>query len=291
MTELPHGITRTETNGATTWDIDLPTCTGRIHQTGATITSFAPRSQDDALFQSPHAARTPGRAIRGGIPLCAPWFGPGRGGYPVPNPHGFLRTLPWRLTHATRTGDEARLVLTPDPDDTATQRRPDNVPDDLTFELAVTFGATLDVELAITSPTRDTLIDAALHTYLAVRDAATSSITGLEGAPLIDKVTGQTRTQHGRLTFTGETDLVFDTTATVHLDDGRRRITIARRNSANIIVWNPWADKAATMADLQDAWPRFICVEAGNVLRAPMAIPAGGRAAFATTISVEDRPG
>ena len=162
-------------------------------------------------------------AIRGGVPICFPWFGPGRDGNLSPS-HGPVRLTEWEPLDVQRDGDDVRLTfgLTAP---VARSIAPDAPYPAVGLSYVVTLGRELDLALTIHA-LADADVEAALHTYLAVEDVRTTSIAGLEGASYLDKVTGdETGPQEGAVRFAGETDRVYDASGTVALDDGARRVS------------------------------------------------------------------
>ena len=135
--------------------------------------------------------------------------------------------------------------------------------------------------------------EAALHTYLAVGDATTVKITGLEGADYLDKMHGGERRNQGDepITFTEETDRVYvDTAADCVLHDPtlKRRITVAKQGSNSTVIWNPWTAKAARMEDFGDEeWKKMCCIETASVGDDAVVLQPGAAHEMTATISVE----
>ncbi len=255
---------------------------------GANVVAFQPRGQEPVLWVSQHAVYAEGKAIRGGIPLCWPWFGP-HPTDPTKPDHGFVRARPWDLIGTAAADDGAtniRLGLADSAETRALWPHP------FALELVVTVGATLRVALAA----RDTgsapfVCGGALHSYFDVGDVTTVAIHGLEGCAYVDKVGGGVKTQQGPVTIAGETDRVYQqTTATCTIDDPAlgRRISVAKEGSRSTVVWNPWRDKARRLADFgDDEYPRMLCVEVANAPGDTVTVPPGGAHRLETTIGVE----
>ena len=108
---LPEGVALGRAHGVDAILVDTPAARAEILLDGAHVTSYVPAGQTDLLWLSPASAFGPGAAVRGGIPLVGPWFGPGRDGSRSVK-HGWLRTLRWELASARREGDEVELTLT-----------------------------------------------------------------------------------------------------------------------------------------------------------------------------------
>lgn len=214
-----------------------------------------------------HAARFAiGKSIRGGIPVCWPWFGP-HGTDPSFPAHGFARTLPWQVVETRGLAEGAtRLGLQLPQSDVTRQFWPD--PSQL--ELRFTVGRTLEIELVTRNTgTMPITIGEALHTYFTVSDIRRIRIHGLEGCAYLDKVEqGRRRRSSGPVTISAETDRVYlATTADCVIDDPglERRIRISKGGSRSAVVWNPWGEKAARMGDMgEDGYLSMVCVESGN---------------------------
>lgn len=259
---------------------------------GATVTRWTPphASEVPVLFVSPSSAWRPGKAIRGGVPLCFPWFGPHPSDAKRPQ-HGFARTALWSLKDSRRDADggaEARLSLH---DSEATRTL---WPHSFTAELTVRAAEELSLTLDVTNPGEAPFtFGAALHTYFAVSDVRQVSIRGLEHTDYLDKVDDGKRKQEGAdsLRFSGEIDRIYlNTLATCTIDDPgwSRRIVIRKQGSRSTVVWNPWIDKARVMADLgDDDWLRLVCVETGNAADDLVTLPPGATHRMSAEIAIE----
>lgn len=282
MTRLPEPLSLTSADGS-----------GTVLSYGAHAVSWAPEGHEPVLWMSSRAHHETGRAIRGGVPICFPWFGPGRTGDMEP-PHGFARTTEWTLVeqgHDER--DDAFAEFTLRPQDVAEQLRA-AFPHEFEARFRMTAGRRLRLELTVTNTGSETFeVEEALHTYLHVGDSERISVSGLDGASCFDKVTREQLTQVGDLTVTGETDAVFAHRGEVRVTDPAlgRVLVVSKEGSDSTVVWNPWADKAVGMSDFaDDEWKTMLCVEAGNVMGSPVRLAAGESHTLAQTIAVEDLP-
>lgn len=268
--DLPDiaGLTLAEGRGGLPkLDIDLPGGTAELYLQGAHLTSWIPTGHDPVLWLAEQAVFAEGRAIRGGVPLCFPWFGPGPDGTSKPA-HGFARLTPWTLASASRTGDEISVVLEFTHADAEGLPGADLWPSDFRARYRVDVSDTLMMTLEVEPPTPQT--QAALHTYLAVGDVRQVQVEGMDHQDVIDKLTGEAGTHHGMVTFEGETDRIFQTANEAVLHDPvlGRRILIEKSGSPQTVIWNPWADKAAGLSDMgDDEWPGFACVESANLVQ------------------------
>lgn len=269
---LPPAITLADgAGGLPCVRVATPRCTGEVYLLGATVTDWTPAGAEPVLFLSQRSRFATGTAIRGGAPLCAPWFGPGRSKDKTPA-HGFFRITPWELTDAA--DDDGTVTLSFRLDPAVAQEH------DLTATYVVTFGAELDLALTVGAGTADLDLEEAIHTYFRVSDIASVTIDGLDGSRYVDKAPGgrAVNAQAGSVSFLRETDRVYahEGTATI-LDPGAgRAISVSKEGSGSTVVWNPWQTKAAGIEDLGDEqWRQMVCVESANALRAALTVPAG----------------
>ena len=271
-------------------EIDNALGTAYLCLQGAHITTFRPKDQDEpVIWLSDYAKFAPGKSIRGGAPVCWPWFGPHEteSGFPG---HGFARTVMWDVTQsgALASGEtEITLALVETEQTRAQWPHPSRV------ELKVVVGKSLKAELITTNlGDSDIRIGEALHTYFQIGDIAEIKVLGLEGCEYVDKVGPVTRrTQEGTATFAGEVDRVYvNTEATCVIEDSRlkRRIVIATSGSRSTVLWTPWTEKADKMGDFgPDGWRRMVCVESVNALENVVVVPAGQSHAMSVEYSAE----
>ena len=255
---------------------------------GAQVMTWAPRGQQPVIWLSRAAKFAPGKSIRGGVPVCWPWFGAHATEPSFPG-HGFARTVPWELLDAQTQGGETRLRFRINPDSAPPAQWPKGT--EATLEL------TVGAKLAIALVTRNTgsqpfTLTEALHTYFEVGDVRRVAVHGLDGLSYLDKVENMARKrQGGAVTVSGEVDRVYlDSTADCIIDDPtlNRRIRIAQRGGRSTIVWNPWTEKAAKMGDLgEDGYLQMICVESGNAAENAVQVASGAEHRLDVKYSVE----
>ncbi len=235
---------------------------------GAHVWAWRPDGAAPVLWLSTRSLFVADKGIRGGVPICFPWFGAGRTGALTPA-HGVARINRWRREAVEDAGEVLRVGYSLDPSITGTVP---SFPHAYRAEFWVTF-ARERLEVAFTVTNTDTVefsYEEALHTYLTVGDVRQISLDGLDRAPYLDKVAApdqQHRVQDGPVVFTGETDRVYSSTAAITLTDPvlGRTLRVEKENSANTVVWNPWVSKAAAIADFgDDEWPQMVCIEAAN---------------------------
>lgn len=242
----------------------------RISLYGAQILHYKPHdTAHDVLFLSDKAIYQSGKAIRGGAPLCWPWFGadPENQGRPA---HGFARTSLWQLSTTESLNDGATRVvlrLNDSPDTLALW------PYHFQLELDIIVGKTLKLSLSTHNLSDQPMtISQAIHTYFAVADIAQTEVYGLEQLHYVDKSkAGQNalRTQDGSIKVKQEVDRIYlNSPSEIEIYDQawQRCIRIHSSGSQSTVVWNPWIEITANMIDLNDDdYQRFICVETTNV--------------------------
>lgn len=266
-------------------EISTPLATASIALHGAHVLSWQPTGQAPVIWVSKAAIYELGKPVRGGVPLCWPWFG----AVPGKTLHGFVRTMMWQMRGAELAASGELVLRLGITDDASTRAVWDHAFD---LELTVTVGSTLTLALT----TRNTgaapiSINQALHTYFATSDINQTTVQGLAGGSYIDKVQNFAVCQQaGDVSFTGETDRIYtDTTADSLIVDSAasRTIRIAKQGSATTVVWNPWSEKEKGMVDMAAGEHRqMLCVETCNAAPDTVSIPAGGAHTLAATISV-----
>ncbi|GAB3710860.1 D-hexose-6-phosphate mutarotase [Mariniluteicoccus flavus] len=261
----------------------------KVFDHGAHITTWSPDATP-VLFLSGEALFQAGKAIRGGIPICFPWFADGRDGHAKPA-HGPARLARWRLDHVDEVDGVTSLEWRLDEADLVGLPGADAAPRHFEAICRQRFGDRLEVAFSVRNTGEASFgFETALHTYFHVGDVERVSLDGLAGSDFLDKVTGATDTQRGAVTFTGETDRVYDSTATVTIVDPAlgRRIVVEKENSATTVVWNPGAEKARGIADLADAeWRQFVCVETANAGEAAIRLTPGESHVMRLVVGVE----
>jgi len=267
-----------------------PLAEGHVYLHGAHVTHHRPAGQRALLFLSARSRFAAGQAIRGGVPVIFPWFGP-RAGHPEAPDHGFARTREWAVESVTSAKDGAVAVTLALEADDAT--RP-TWPHEFRIRHRVVFGERLEMTLEVENRSSHPFdFEEARHTYLLVGDVGQVTITGLGGGVYIDKTEGMRRKTLAAhpLRLNGTTDRVFlDTRATCTVIDPvlARRIVVEKTGSTTTVVWNPWLEKASTMADLgNEQWRSMLCVEAANAADNAVHLAGGERHAMRVVIGTE----
>ncbi len=271
FSDTPGGLVRLE--------IETPLASAEIYLHGAHVAKFQPVGQAPVLFLSKKSHFTPGKAIRGGVPIIFPWFGP-KADQPEAPAHGFTRTAAWELESVSQAqGGEVHVAMRFASSD-ATRAL---WPHDFVLRFNVVIGAALEMTLEVENTSEGPFTyENALHTYLTVCDVLEIGVFGLEGAEFIDKVDGGQRKRQKK-TLVGihkETDrLYLNTTATCSVNDLSlsRRIIVEKSGSNSTVVWNPWQGKGMSLTDLAEEWPRMICIETVNAADNAITLAAGDR--------------
>jgi glucose-6-phosphate 1-epimerase len=249
---------------------------GEMYLHGAQVTSWKPLENEEVLFLSTKSRWQEGQAIRGGIPICFPWFR-AKADDPKAPAHGFVRTRSWQLDSIV--DDEPGVCVSMSTESDEQTRR--WWPAEFRLVHRVAFGPKLIMELVCTNTGKTNLrFEEALHAYNRVSDVAKVRLQGLDAAHFLDNTDSNTeKVQRGDVTIASATDNAFiGTQNDVDLIDPklRRHIRLSKANSLTSIVWNPWSEGAARLGDLSDVeWTQFLCVEASNILTASVSLAPG----------------
>jgi len=265
--------------------IRTPWSTAEIYLHGAHVAAFQKNGEPPLIFMSAKSFFAPGKPIRGGVPICFPWFGNHDGG---PS-HGFGRLTEWQLVKTTAAPD-GTVTLT-----LALPGIPGNSKwNSLRTEFVVTVSDKLTMELTTTGESCDGAleIENCLHTYFHVGDINAVTLTGLEAAPFDDFAFGaggkRSAVENAPLHIARETNRVYpDHTAAVEIRDEKlkRVIHVEKSNSKSTVVWNPW-----TTQKMPEDWGanehlNMVCVESGNVKQNRLSLAPGKSAALKVTLS------
>lgn len=275
------GLTRARITG--------PGADAHVYLHGAHVTHFQPRGEKPVLWMSERSRFDPDHPIRGGVPICFPWFGP-REGDPAAPIHGFARLRTWKIRSAGVGEDGAvELVLS-----MLWSPRSLEVWGGA-FEIVhrIRVGRSLGMTLEATNHGRSPMrYEEAMHTYLAVGDVKQVRITGLGGTPYLDKTRAMAREVQppGDVRIVAETDRVYAPATgrvTVHDPVLGRAIHVDKRGSRSTVLWNPWVEKAERMEDFGDEeWPGMLCVETANTMENAVVLEYGQTHVTGTEISI-----
>ncbi|WEO76844.1 tagaturonate reductase [Cryobacterium sp. SO2] len=276
---LPTGIRLVTGEGALpAVEVAIASATALVYLHGAHVAQWTPTGQKPVLWMSEHGAFSPTAALRGGIPVCFPWFGPNLTDATAPN-HGWARISPWSLTAAALVGPDAVLTF----ELAGAHRDAAGTAQPVSLRYTVTIGATLTLDLIAQNDGDSPLsVETAFHTYFAVGDARDTQLLGLADLPYLDRTLTPPATASSALPVAiigAEIDRVYPMPRIVTIDDvqNRRTIQVGHTDAAQTVVWNPGSAKAAAMADYgDDEWTETVCVEACNVRdQAIVLVPAG----------------
>jgi len=251
--------------------------TATISLQGAHILSWVPEGEAEVIWVSDEAKFAPGKSVRGGIPICWPWFGPHASNSTFPA-HGFARTVNWQVlkTEALEDGS-TRISFTTQPQTTLQAMWPV----DTTVEYHITIGKKLEMELVTNNNGQQLItIGQALHTYFKVGDVGKVLLHGLDETDYIDKLENfKRKRQNGLVTIEQEVDRIYlDTITDCVIQDPvmQRNIVIIKCGSHSTVVWNPWLETANKMGDLGiDGYRKMLCVESCNAAEDVVTIEPG----------------
>lgn len=247
--------------GLTRLRLETDLCSSEMYLQGAHLTHFQPRGNAPVLWMSQSSFYEKGKPIRGGVPICFPWFGPNANDPQLPS-HGWARLTQWNLLQCHR-GSNGEVMLTLGCSLAGFQVK-------YSLTLSTTLRMAMTVELDANASNGQTF-ESAFHTYLRIEDIDRVSVEGLEGTAYIDKVGTPTQrpASHAPIHFQEETDRVYgDTEATCILNDPgmNRRIRVSKTGSRSTVIWNPWIDKSQRMQDFGDQeWQTMVCIETANI--------------------------
>lgn len=256
---------------------------------GAHLMSWQPHNEDPVIWVSPSAKFGLGKSIRGGTPICWPWFGDhnSRADYPA---HGFVRTQLWNVVDSSiLEGGETQITFEFDANDTSKIYWPYAT----SLRYIITIGKTLQLELhTINNSAKEIEISEALHTYFSVSDIHNISIDGLNKCDYLDKTDGfKRKNQTGPIRFTGEVDRIYlDTESNCLLiDPGMgRKIRIEKSGSLSTVVWNPWAEKSQRMDDMNDdSYLHMVCIESANAANNKIKLAPGTEHSLRVSYTLE----
>ncbi len=269
--------------------ITSPEVVGEMYLHGAHVTSWKPAGGEEMLFLSSQSRWADGHAIRGGVPICFPWFG-GKTDDPQAPAHGFVRTKAWRLVSIAQVGGAVTVsMLTASNEDTKRWW-----PADFRLVYRATFGRELSLELVVINTGRTSLrFEEALHTYHRVGNIEKARVRGLDTAQYFDKTdANRKKMQRGELVIVSETDRVYlNTGDAIELEDPvlHRRTRVTKENSRTTVVWNPWVQKAHSLSDFaDDEWMQMICIETSNVSDLAVDVAPGQQHKMKALVRVAD---
>lgn len=275
--------------GLTTICVNNKYASAEILLHGAHIMSYIPNGEKPVLWMSGSSYFQPDKPVRGGIPVCWPWFG----GHPSDNSkpsHGFARIADWHVAETDTKSNGTLVILRLTEKDIPANLR--EFPFEIKLEVLV--GRELQVSLAIVNTGKEKMcFSAALHSYFNVSDIASVLVEGLDNCKYLDTLDHIFKVQKGIITFNAETDRVYlNTQATCVIDDPgfSRRIKIAKSGSNSTVVWNPWIEKSKRMPDFGDEeYHTMLCIETTNAENDARAIAPAERHILKAIIGIEKK--
>ena len=280
------GLSLADIQGFPAWKVETPFATAAISVFGGQLLSYVPKGGQDVMWLSPSAQPLP-TPIRGGTPVCWPYFGRQGQGNDVPS-HGFVRNVPWTLQQARREADGTMVLSLAPP-------VLENL--DLRLRMELRIGRTLEQRLITENTGRQTVaFTQALHNYFHVSDAMQVSVQGLEGLSYLDKFENYAapRQQQGEWSLRdprdpGRSDRIYTQAGGRYLlkDPGlKRRIEITTTGSRSLVAWNPGEAGASKMADVGAGWRNYVCLEAANAGPDVVTLAPGAQHVLQQTLAV-----
>jgi len=248
-----------------------------IYLNGAHVTSFKNSKGEELIFMSSKAIFKEGKAIRGGIPVCWPQFGPGE----LPQ-HGFARNTIWNIKESKVQNQDVSITLSLS--DTEDTRKQWNNSFSIEYKIAISKDKLhLDFTVVNKNANKKTFsFTGALHTYIKVSDSSKSHVVGLKGLQYIDKVNFNkvASENENQVSFSSEVDRGYiDAPNEVKVTDEANNSTIVvkKENFPDIVVWNPWKIKCKEMADMGESdYETMVCAESAILDKHPIQIFPGG---------------
>ncbi len=261
--------------------INHPKVRAAVALQGAQLIAWQPAGEEPVLWLSEKTAYVNGKAIRGGVPICWPWFGPA--GEPA---HGFARNLPWKLTAHDENAECVMLTFVLDSNE-QTKRI---WPHDFTLFARFRLGAQCDIELEAHGDYEST---GAFHSYFAVADIADVEVSGL-GPHFIDKVRGgvEGESVDGKQRYSGQVDRIHtqpEGCSVINDHAGNRLIEVYHHHHSDVVTWNPGVELSCSMGDMpNDGYKTMLCVETARISR-PMKSAGEKPARLATTLRLRKK--
>ncbi len=291
-------VERVELDQLTCWRVRTVHAELLVAQQGAQILSYQPDGQPPLIWLSEQAAYERGQSVRGGVPVCWPWFGDLRCNPPAVQAayqpglapsHGLVRGLDWQLLGIDEDGDAVTLRFVFD----SRQHLLPGWPHAARLQLDIRLGEDLALNLETHNQGDEPLvISQALHSYFAVSDVRQVGVEGLDGCRYLDTLDDwREHRQDGALQFAGETDRIYlGTPARLSIVDPGwgRRIHLDSSGSRSAVLWNPWIDKAKRLSQFAaEAWQGMLCIETANVMEDVVRLAADERHALRLRLSSE----
>lgn len=303
--EQPPLVERVEMDELVCWRVRTPQADLLVAQQGAQVLSYQRDGEAPLIWLSERAEFKQGQSVRGGIPVCWPWFGDLKRnpqavqamhqGGPLTPAHGLVRGLDWELQTVDSQAQEVHLALRCAE---AEQGLLPGWPHQVALNLDIRLGETLQLQLTSRNLGEEPVtISQALHSYFAVGDVRQVSIEGFDQCRYVDALEEEWRAQRhsGELRIAGETDrlcLDLPPRLVIHDPHWQRRIVLEASGSHSAVLWNPWIDKAKRLSQFaEDAWQGMLCIETANVLDDLLQLEPGAQHQLRVSLWTEASPG
>lgn len=260
-----------------------------IYLHGAHVASFIPEGGQDMLWMSKSSYFEVNRPIRGGIPVCWPWFGAHLTDENKPS-HGFARLADWEVLESKMLDNGSTQITL---GLSSSMQTLQIWPYEFELQSIITIGKNLEIELITANSDNSPIeISSALHSYFNISNIANIAISGLENGHYIDSLDDdKEKVQEGQITFDREVDRVYINTedaCTITDSDMNREIVVGKTGSRSTVVWNPWIDKAQRMPDFgDDEYSNMVCVETTNALNDMITVYPGGKHSLKAILAVK----
>ncbi len=271
-------------------DTDLARC--EIALFGAQVLSYTPKADGRDVLWCSASKLKPGKPVRGGIPICWPWFAKQNVSESSAQ-HGFVRTLDWRLVSQEVSPNGDVVVAFEPPAFPSQAASPSPWPANCSLKMELKIGASLQQTLHTQNRSDQTLVlTQALHSYFRIGDVRHVQVEGLQGREYLDKLLDfACAQQHHAWGFTDSCDRIYmDMPGCSTIVDPlwQRKIQIASRFSASTVVWNPGANGVLKFDDIPSSdWPQYLCIEVANCSpRDSVQLPPGANASLEQTLTV-----
>ena len=297
-------VERVEMDELVCWRVLTSQAELLVAQQGAQVLSYQRHGEPPLIWLSERAEFKHGRSVRGGIPVCWPWFGDLKRnpqaiqamhvGGPLTPAHGLVRGLDWELQAADSQAREVCLRFRC----AAAEQGLPGWPHGVALSLDIRLNERLQLQLTSENlGTEPVAISQALHSYFAVGDVRQVSVEGLDQCRYVDALEDEWRAQRhsGELRIAGETDrLYLDLPSRLAIRDPQwqRRIVLEASGSRSAVLWNPWIDKAKRLSQFaEDAWQGMLCIETANVLDDLVQLAPGAQHRLGVSLWSEALPG
>ena len=270
-------------NGFEYLEIKNEVAKAKIALQGAHIFEYSKIGEKPLLWLSEASEFKLGTAIRGGVPLCWPWFGMNKIDTNMPQ-HGFARTMIWKLLGFSENDECSELTLLLSSSKETLLLWP------YKFELSYKIKIANELTLELLTKNCDIsafTITQALHTYFNISNISDVYVSGLENKPYFDSLKQKSFMQEGRISFNKEVDRVYqDVNNPISLIDIDRTCTITNNGSSSVIVWSPWFEKSTKMSGMKpNSYKSMLCIESANALDDFKTIEPNGTHGLKTTIT------